>query len=85
MTDQPISDQIAGRDQFRKDLEDKIEKKLPSHVFYWVMGIVVFVFGALFFKIDTTDDKIDKLNNQTADKINELNIQTAVIESKIKQ
>jgi len=51
-------------------LDQKIEKKVSNHVFYWVTPIsitlLVSVFGYAFYKIDKLDDKLNVTNDRLA-------------------
>jgi len=60
--------QFQPYNELRKELENKIEKKLESHFFYWVIGILLTIVLPVFLQsfnlIYKTNDQIQILNEK---------------------
>lgn len=52
------SEQFNPTDNIRKELDAKIEQKVPNHVFYWAYGILAMVLaGFIGYIIKVSDEQ----------------------------
>ncbi len=73
MSNSHVYAELDGRDSLRKELEEKIERRVTLPIFQWTVGLIV---GALivvlggafsFFVVQISDirNKVEKLNDRT--------------------